>query len=72
MLSMTLPLCCCSLAGQTRKAAGPRSEAEGYWLVAEAAAWWGSHQVRERAFTEVNIPCSFTSRANTQQRFRPE
>ena len=39
--------------GQTRKAAGPRSEAEGYWLVAEAAKWWGSVTVRERAFTEV-------------------
>ena len=38
--------------GQTRKAAGPRSEAEGYWLVAEAAKWWGSSMVRERAFTE--------------------
>ncbi|KAL0045358.1 hypothetical protein WJX82_004782 [Trebouxia sp. C0006] len=45
--------------GQTRKAAGPRSEAEGYWLVAEAAAWWGSHQVRERAFTEEHARDSF-------------
>ena len=43
--------------GQTRKAAGPRSEAEGYWLVAEAAKWWGSTPVRARAFTEVqSIP----------------
>ncbi|KAL3143329.1 hypothetical protein ABBQ38_002166 [Trebouxia sp. C0009 RCD-2024] len=41
--------------GQTRKAAGPRSEAEGYWLVAEAAKWWGSSMVRERAFTEVCV-----------------
>ena len=41
--------------GQTRKAAGPRSEAEGYWLVAEAARWWGSTLVRERAFTEVQV-----------------
>ncbi|DBA67947.1 TPA: hypothetical protein ACH3X2_013986 [Trebouxia sp. C0005] len=45
--------------GQTRKAAGPRSEAEGYWLVAEAAAWWGSQQVRERAFTEEHARDSF-------------
>ena len=42
--------------GQTRKAAGPRSEAEGYWLVAEAASWWGADHVRERAFTEVRCP----------------
>ncbi|KAK9814450.1 hypothetical protein WJX72_006075 [[Myrmecia] bisecta] len=38
--------------GQTRKAAGPRSEAEGYWLVAEAAGWWGNGAVRDRIFTE--------------------
>lgn len=42
--------------GQTRKAAGPRSEAEGYWLVAEAAGWWGHAGVRDRAFTEVRHP----------------
>lgn len=42
--------------GQTRKAAGPRSEAEGYWLVAEAAGWWGHAGVRDRAFTEVRDP----------------
>ena len=41
--------------GQTRKAAGPRSEAEGYWLLAEAANWWGTTDVRERAYTEVNF-----------------
>ena len=39
--------------GPTRKAAGPRSEAEGYWLVAEAADWWGHSHIRERAYTEV-------------------
>lgn len=39
--------------GQTRRAAGPRSEAEGYWLVADAAGWWGHAQVKDRAFTEV-------------------
>ena len=41
--------------GQTRRAAGPRSEAEGYWMVAAAAGWWGHHGVQDRAFTEV--PC---------------
>lgn len=33
--------------------AGPRAEGEGYWLVAEAAKWFGHEEVRERAFTEV-------------------
>lgn len=39
--------------GQTRRAAGPRSEAEGYWMVAAAAGWWGHNGVQDRAFTEV-------------------
>ena len=33
--------------------AGPRAEGEGYWLVAEAAKWYGNAEVRERAFTEA-------------------
>ena len=47
--------------GQTRRAAGPRSEAEGYWMVAAAAGWWGHHSVQDRAFTEVPLPapCQF-------------
>lgn len=39
--------------GQTRKAAGPRSEGLSYWLVAEAADWFGHEDVRGRAYTEV-------------------
>lgn len=39
--------------GQTRKAAGPRSEGLSYWLVAEAAQWFGRTEVRGRAYTEV-------------------
>lgn len=39
--------------GQTRKQAGPRSEANGYWTVAEANGWFGhGDSVRSRAFTE--------------------
>lgn len=38
--------------GKTRKAAGPRAEGDGYWLVAEAAGWYGHPEVRERTFTE--------------------
>ncbi|KAL4420761.1 hypothetical protein ABPG75_010417 [Micractinium tetrahymenae] len=45
--------------GKTRKDAGPRAEGEGYWLVAEAAKWWGNPQVRERAFTEDKARDSF-------------
>jgi hypothetical protein len=39
--------------GQTRQAAGPRSEGLSYWMVAEAAGWYGHPEVRSRAFTEV-------------------
>lgn len=35
--------------GQTDSAAGPRSEAQGYWLIAEQIGWSG---VRDRATTE--------------------
>jgi hypothetical protein len=38
--------------GQTDAAAGPRSEGQGYWLVAEHHAWFGHKDVRERATTE--------------------
>lgn len=41
--------------GQTRKAAGPRSEGLSYWLVAEAADWFGHPDVRSRAYTEVRL-----------------
>ncbi|PSC70695.1 hypothetical protein C2E20_5810 [Micractinium conductrix] len=45
--------------GKTRRDAGPRAEGEGYWLVAEAAKWYGSQGVRERAFTEDKARDSF-------------
>jgi hypothetical protein len=46
--------------GKTRKEAGPRAEALGYWLVAEANDWFGHHaSVRERAFTEDHARDSF-------------
>jgi hypothetical protein len=38
--------------GQTDQAAGPRSEAQGYWLIAEHRGWFGAPSVRERATTE--------------------
>jgi hypothetical protein len=38
--------------GQTDAAAGPRSEGQGYWLIAEHFDWFGYPEVRERASTE--------------------
>lgn len=46
--------------GKTRRDAGPRAEAMGYWLVAEANKWFGqSSKVRNRAFTEEHARDSF-------------
>src|SRR5271170_5235869 len=38
--------------GQTDALAGPRSEGQGYWLVAEHGDWFGYASVRDRATTE--------------------
>ncbi|GLI62625.1 hypothetical protein VaNZ11_005289 [Volvox africanus] len=45
--------------GQTRRAAGPRSEGLSYWVVAEAAGWFGHSEVRNRTFTEEHARDSF-------------
>lgn len=46
--------------GKTRKDAGPRAEAMGYWLVAESNNWFGQkNSVRHRAFTEEHARDSF-------------
>ena len=38
--------------GETRRDAGPISEGQTYWKVADAEGWFGHAGVRERAFTE--------------------
>src|SRR4051812_25701984 len=38
--------------GQSNRAAGPRSEGQGYWFVAEHADWYGYPGIRERTTTE--------------------
>eukprot|EP00850_Spirogloea_muscicola_P017928 SM000159S01759 [mRNA] locus=s159:59407:61012:- [translate_table: standard] len=38
--------------GQTRSAAGPRSEAQSYWTVADTHDWFGQPEVAARALTE--------------------
>lgn len=41
-----------SSGGQTIIEAGPRSEAQGYWLIAEQFKWWSKSEVRLRSTTE--------------------
>ncbi|KAF2588923.1 hypothetical protein F2Q70_00040301 [Brassica cretica] len=45
--------------GEARKEAGPRSEAQSYWAVAESKRWFGKDDVRSRALTEEHARDSF-------------
>ncbi|KAJ8904339.1 hypothetical protein NDN08_000860 [Rhodosorus marinus] len=56
--------------GETRKGAGPRSEAQTYWLVADALGWFGHPQVASRAFTEEHARDSFENLSFSMCRFR--
>ncbi|KAL5560404.1 hypothetical protein UlMin_036615 [Ulmus minor] len=57
--------------GETRKTAGPRSEAQSYWAVAESKGWFGNEEkVRERALTEEHARDSFENLLFSVCRFR--
>lgn len=56
--------------GETRKEAGPRSEAQSYWSVAESKDWFGKQQVRERAMTEEHARDSFENLLFSVCRFK--
>jgi hypothetical protein len=55
--------------GQTSFQAGPRSEAAGYWTLAESFDWWG-HDVRSRAINEEVSRDSFENVLFSICRFR--
>ncbi|KAL6527508.1 hypothetical protein OROGR_016598 [Orobanche gracilis] len=57
--------------GETRKDAGPRSEAQSYWIVAESKQWFGKREsVRGRALTEEHARDSFENLLFSLCRFR--
>ncbi|KAJ3675520.1 hypothetical protein LUZ60_004562 [Juncus effusus] len=57
--------------GETRKSAGPRSEAQSYWSVAESKSWYGKEEsVRNRALTEEHARDSFENLLFSVCRFR--
>ncbi|OVA03487.1 protein of unknown function DUF218 [Macleaya cordata] len=57
--------------GETRKDAGPRSEAQSYWAVAESKGWFGKQKdVRWRALTEEHARDSFENLLFSVCRFR--
>ncbi|WCJ43415.1 hypothetical protein M5689_024153 [Euphorbia peplus] len=57
--------------GETRKNAGPRSEAQSYWTVAESKGWFGNEEsVKWRALTEEHARDSFENLLFSVCRFR--
>lgn len=57
--------------GETRKDAGPRSEAQSYWMVAESKGWFGKPEiVKWRALTEEHARDSFENLLFSVCRFR--
>nr|DAD39974.1 TPA_asm: hypothetical protein HUJ06_014297 [Nelumbo nucifera] len=57
--------------GETRKDAGPRSEAQSYWAVAESKGWFGKQKdVRWRSLTEEHARDSFENLLFSVCRFR--
>lgn len=57
--------------GETRKDAGPRSEAQSYWTVAESRGWFGKQEsVKWRALTEEHARDSFENLLFSVCRFR--
>ncbi len=56
--------------GATDAEAGPRTEALGYWLVAEWYGWWGFPDVRARAVLEEYALDSFLNVQYSLHRFR--
>lgn len=56
--------------GQTRRAAGPRTEGQSYWHEAEKATWFDHPEVMARALTEENARDSFENVLFSICRFR--
>ena len=56
--------------GQTRREAGPRSEAQSYWNLAEYFRWWSTPEVAGRATTEEFARDSFENLLFAICRFR--
>ncbi|XP_076907699.1 uncharacterized protein C57A10.07-like [Bidens hawaiensis] len=57
--------------GETRKDAGPRSEAQSYWMVADSKGWFENQEkVRWKALTEEHARDSFENLLFSVCRFR--
>lgn len=56
--------------GETRAAAGPRSEASSYWEAADALGWYGYPAVRSRSLLESHARDSFENLLFAMCRFR--
>ena len=56
--------------GQTRREAGPRSEAQSYWALADHFDWWSLVEVPQRATTEEFARDSFENMLFGMCRFK--
>ena len=56
--------------GQTRREAGPRSEAQGYWSIANHFEWWHRPRVGMRSTTEEHARDSYENLLFAICRFR--
>ncbi len=56
--------------GQTNRHAGPISEAQSYWYLAEECQWWEMHSMRDRAITEEYARDSYENLLYSICRFR--
>lgn len=57
--------------GETRKEAGPRSEAQSYWFVADSKEWFGEREnIRWRTLTEEHARDSYENLLFSVCRFR--
>jgi hypothetical protein len=56
--------------GQTRREAGPKSEAKSYWLLADQFGWWQKTDVKNRATVEEFARDSFENLLFGIARFR--
>jgi hypothetical protein len=56
--------------GETRRKAGPYSEAQSYWFLASQSNWFGHSEVEHRATTEESARDSFENLLFSLHRFR--
>lgn len=63
-------VCIFKAGGETRKSAGPRTEGQTYWEIADHHSWFGHPNVREHAYAEIQARDSYENLLFSLCRFR--